>query len=34
MIYENGDIYQGEWENTDRHGKGIFKFFEGGEING
>ena len=34
MIYNNGDVYEGEWQNTDRHGKGQFRFSDGGLIEG
>ena len=30
MIYSDGDIYEGEWENDVASGEGIYKNFNGG----
>jgi len=29
MFYKNGDIYEGQWLNDKRHGKGSFIFEDG-----
>jgi len=26
MVYKNGEIYEGEWANDKRNGKGVFTF--------
>jgi len=34
MIYNNGDIYDGNWKNDLKEGKGIMKYNNGDEYNG
>ena len=29
MIYANGDIYEGEWSNGHKNGRGVYKFANG-----
>ena len=28
MTYENGDFYDGEWKDGDKHGEGFFRFLQ------
>lgn len=29
IVYENSEFYQGEWENNQKHGKGVYTFKDG-----
>ena len=29
MIYENGNIYEGDWVNNKSHGEGVFNEYNG-----
>lgn len=34
MIYDNNRVYEGEWVNNQRHGKGYEKFANGNKFEG